>query len=219
MKKIVCFTLLFLLINFQVNAQDSNLIDPIPALFPDVTTSNEFYSAIYYVKQTGIVNGYSDGSFKPDKTITRGEFTKIVIGSIYEETIIQSCDAKNVFTDLELNNSFTKYICIARLNNIISGFSDATFRPDSEIEFQAAAKILANSFSMEPDLSQVSDTDKLKPYIIRMGEKKAIPLTIKTREQKLTRGELAEMIFRIKTADTSKQSRVFEDFQPVSIQM
>lgn len=228
-----------------------------PAGFPDVNSDNEFYEAIKYVSDNKIVNGYSDGTFKPDKEVSRGELTKIVIGSIYTPTIIEKCakdnyfkeeidDLGNFFNDIfpdvwggydgiepndpsgrynitdegfvyQVKHVFFNHVCMAKKDNIISGFSDGSYKPDEPIEFQASAKILANSFSMDPDLSLVSEEDKLKPFIIRLGENKIIPLSIQTREQKVTRAELAEMIFRIKT-DPNKESRIFEDFQTVTVQ-
>jgi hypothetical protein len=59
--------------------------------FPDVQDNYVYKDAIEYMKTNNIVSGFSDGEFKPDRTITRGEFTKILIGSRYSKDEIDNC--------------------------------------------------------------------------------------------------------------------------------
>jgi hypothetical protein len=68
--------------------------------FPDVQDNYVYKDAIEYMKTNDIVSGFSDGEFKPDRTITRAEFTKILInqqfpnimmGSNYSELVNIDC--------------------------------------------------------------------------------------------------------------------------------
>ena len=46
--------------------------------FSDVTNTNSFYKAILWASENGIVKGYSDGTFKPDNTCTRGQIVTFI---------------------------------------------------------------------------------------------------------------------------------------------
>jgi hypothetical protein len=37
--------------------------------------------SVEYLKENGVVQGYDDGSFKPENLINRAEFTKIIVGA------------------------------------------------------------------------------------------------------------------------------------------
>ncbi len=47
--------------------------------FPDVGKGHVAYDAIEYMAGAGIISGYNDGSFGPEKTLTRGQATKILV--------------------------------------------------------------------------------------------------------------------------------------------
>src|SRR3990167_1175709 len=49
------------------------------AAFTDLGEAHKNYEAITYLQENGILNGYDDGSFKPDNTINRVEFLKIIL--------------------------------------------------------------------------------------------------------------------------------------------
>jgi hypothetical protein len=49
--------------------------------FTDVPKDYPYYEAINYAKENNIVNGYDDGTFRPDNKISREEFIKIIIKS------------------------------------------------------------------------------------------------------------------------------------------
>lgn len=63
------------------------------SVFSDVYTTDPYYTAIEYIKNNGIANGYPDGTFKPENSITRGEFTKIIINALYDLEDISNCGA------------------------------------------------------------------------------------------------------------------------------
>ncbi len=94
--------------------------------FKDVDESLWSYNYINYVHELGLVNGYYDGTFKPNKNITRGEFAKI-ISSFFEVT-----STKSNLTDIDGHwaKSFIQ-TCVA--NEIMVGYPDNTFRPENEI--------------------------------------------------------------------------------------
>jgi uncharacterized repeat protein (TIGR01451 family) len=53
--------------------------------FQDVDESDVFYDYIMTLKCNGIVNGYSDGSYKPDEYITRSQIAKVIVTAMEEK--------------------------------------------------------------------------------------------------------------------------------------
>ena len=84
----------------------------------------------------GAVNGYEDGTFRPGNTITRAEFTKIIVSvfSLYGESEVK-------YTDVSKEDWFNSYVDIASANGIILG-SDGMFFPKNNITRQDAAIII-----------------------------------------------------------------------------
>ena len=64
------------------------ILSTVEAAFNDVPSSHPNYEAINYVQAKKIVEGYGDGTFKPDTTINRAELTKIIIATQFEADVI-----------------------------------------------------------------------------------------------------------------------------------
>src|SRR3990167_1907576 len=52
------------------------------ASFPDVSEDHKNYEAVEFLDYNEIINGYVDGTFKPDGLVNRAEATKIIVGAI-----------------------------------------------------------------------------------------------------------------------------------------
>ncbi|HEY8345548.1 MAG TPA: S-layer homology domain-containing protein [Bacillota bacterium] len=77
--------------------------------------------------QLEIINGYPDGTFRPDQSITRAELAKI-LAVAYELTGSET----NGFTDIE-DHWAKEYITALAANKIISGYPDGTFQPERPV--------------------------------------------------------------------------------------
>jgi hypothetical protein len=185
------------------------------ASFSDVQSQHPNYDAISYVQSQQIVQGYSDGTYRPDISINRAEFTKIIIGAVYNSSVIDNCiqektEATNnavFFPDVPKTAWFAKYVCTAKVNGIIQGYPDGTFKPANNINFVEAAKIIANGFKYQTS----TDQPWYKPFVIALQDKNAIPTSIISFEKSITRGEMAEMIYRLKANITNKESLTYEN--------
>lgn len=109
--------------------------------FPDVTDAYH-KEAVNWLQDNGIVQGYSDGTFKPTKSVTRAEFLKM----LYETIGMKGATVKLPFTDIDSNAWYIKYLKEAYANHVIDGYSDGTFKPDNTINVAEAFKIIANAF-------------------------------------------------------------------------
>jgi len=161
------------------------------AIFSDVPMQHPNAKAIRFVQEQGIVGGYPDGTYRPQQPINRAEFIKILVFAILKQD--PTAQAESCFPDVENGVWFHAPVCYAKLMNIISGFPDGTFKPTQNISLAEAAKIVANSFK----LPVKSGEPWFQPFIDALQEKNAIPVTLQDPTQLLTRGEMAEIIYRI----------------------
>ena len=100
--------------------------------FTDVSAKEWYNSYISYLEKYDIINGYSDGSFRPDEQITRAEFVAMCT-RFYQMFDNVSSSKKNIFNDVENSHWASGYIYAAVAIEWIKGYADGTFRPDNNI--------------------------------------------------------------------------------------
>ncbi len=96
--------------------------------YSDVTGGAWYYQAVTYLAGTGFVRGYSDGTFRPDTPITRGEFSALIM-----QYLEVSADGTSTFSDVSEEDWTAGYIAAAADLGLMSGYADGTFRPDASI--------------------------------------------------------------------------------------
>lgn len=169
------------------------------ANFSDVTASTQYAVAIDYVESSGYVNGYPDGSYKPDDLINRAEFTKIVVNAFgYTSEVIDGCTEKKSFPDIVVSEWYVKFVCIAKQEKIINGYPDGTFKPNGEINFAEAAKIIVKTYDREGAKGYTNKTSSVwyETFVNALKDRDAVPATIESNDQLITRGEMAYMIWK-----------------------
>lgn len=177
------------------------------ASFVDVPSSHPNYEAINYVQGKNIVEGYSDGTFKPDTTINRAELTKIIMATEFEEETITNCNVyNNGLSDVPADAWFAPFVCTAKANGVINGYDDGTFKPGQNVTFVEAAKIISLGFgqNLTPDTALW-----YRPYVEYLSEKGAIPESVTAVAKNISRGEMAEMIYRLHGAVSTLPAQAF----------
>lgn len=104
---------------------------------------------IQKVLDLGITSGYSDGTFRPDRTITRAEFCKFVIAAMGLSPVQ---NPELTFSDRRNIPDWARgYIARAVNEGIISGYDDNTFRADREISRQEMASMLIRALKLQAE--------------------------------------------------------------------
>lgn len=88
--------------------------------------------------ELGILNGYPDGTFKPEKNVTRAEMAKILVISLGLESAAELAKGETQFTDVAADHWATGYINVAAANGIIIGYPEGDFRPEAEVTYAEA---------------------------------------------------------------------------------
>jgi len=107
--------------------------------FKDLKSSHWAYSFINNLTEKGIISGFPDSTFKPEGTMTRAAFAKIVVLAF---NIPVSTATISSFKDIPGDYWALKYIEAAKSAGIIDGFSDGTFKPENMVSRAQIAKMV-----------------------------------------------------------------------------
>lgn len=119
-------------------------VTPQPAVnIPGDISDHWAKDGIVKLMKAGIVSGYPDGTFQPNKAVTRAEFTVILVRALNLEPVVG-----NAFTDT--NSHWAKEsISTAAACGLISGYDQNTFGPNDLITREQAAVIIARAAQLE----------------------------------------------------------------------
>lgn len=169
--------------------------------FSDVS-SYQWADSVNYLEDLGVVNGYEDGSFRPENKINRAEFVKMLMEGFYvgidEEYYGRPC-----FSDLSGDEWYAKYACLAKEENILEGYPDGQFKGEKLITQPEALKIIFNTLEEQvPEVGEewyeqyLNYAEGLGMYYFQADAPAAY---------ELTRGEVAYFITWLSTDDLIDQ--------------
>ncbi len=148
MKKIVCLVLSLLMILSSVS---------VFAAFSDVDEKAIYVDAVSALNQLGIINGYPDGTFKPEQNVTRAEFTAMLMRTMGYGNIGTTSAEALPFTDISADDSDISWaipnIVTAYGMGIINGYEDGTFLPNENVKFEEAIKMVVCGLGYGKDVS------------------------------------------------------------------
>lgn len=107
--------------------------------FSDVADDYRYKDAITTLSKLNIINGYDNGTFEPEKDITRAEFTKIIV---YMLGFGDLTEPITKFEDVSTDHWANANIKVAYDLGIINGFDDVTFKPDEPVTYEQALKMV-----------------------------------------------------------------------------
>ncbi len=155
---------------------------------------------ISYLVEKGTVNGYDDGTFKPNKNVTRAEFLKMV------NNVFQLSEMKDIhFTDVKEDDWYYDEVRKAVAAGYISGYEDGTIRANRPITREEASKIIAMVSELNYDMGDMSldfkDNSEIgdwaKPYVGTMkynGYMNGYEDETFRPKKQITRGETAKIL-------------------------
>ncbi|MBM6852498.1 S-layer homology domain-containing protein [Oscillibacter valericigenes] len=112
-----------------------------------------YKEAVDVISALGIVDGYSDDSFRPDGVLTRGAAAKIICNLILGPTTAEALSAGTApFKDVPVTNTFAGYITYCSQQGIISGYADGTFRPTGTLSGNAFMKMLLGALGYDSSI-------------------------------------------------------------------
>ena len=104
---------------------------PTPSLsFPDVPSDYWAYHEIMDLVGAGVINGYPDGTFKPEFPVTRAEFAKMALLSL--GYALEFPDTPS-FPDVAREEWYYGYVEGAAKHGLVKGYPDGTFQPQGNV--------------------------------------------------------------------------------------
>ena len=133
-----------------------SLVLPAGAFAADAKTASDLQghwaeSVISQWMTDGLVGGYQDGTFQPDKSITRAEFVKLINAAVKPN----KAGAVN-FSDVTNTDWFYDELRLAMGAGYANGFEDGTFRPADTVTRAQAAAFIAKAKGLTQDTAQAN---------------------------------------------------------------
>ena len=120
---------------------------PAAVRFSDIH-DNAVAKSVESLRLMGVMDGYSDGSFRPNGQLTRAQFCKMVVCAMNAEDELGLYRTVTVYPDVKPSHWAAAYINMAsKGKKVISGFSDGKFYPDRTVTLGQAATILLRVLS------------------------------------------------------------------------
>lgn len=121
-----------------------------PVTFSDVGRDHWAYQYISELASRKIIGGYADGTFRPNGTITRDGFAKMIVLASGWDLIVPS---EPSFSDVPASYWAFPYIETAKARGVISGYPDGSFKPASSIKRAEIATMVVKSQGYAVDAS------------------------------------------------------------------
>ena len=137
MKKRLLSFLCVILLLFPATARAA-----VTSSFADITDPVTA-AAVETLRVMGVLDGYSDGTFRPEVSLNRAQFCKMVILATGTEKELGRYAVITVFPDVKPSHWAASYINLAaRGQEIIKGYSDGMFHPERTVTLAQAVTSL-----------------------------------------------------------------------------
>jgi len=132
---------------FSVDSE-GNILDDLSEslIFADVSEAHRYAEAIAYLKEEGIIEGYANGTFRPEQSINRVEILKmLLLGFDYE---VSEDFTMLDFSDLDDEAWYLPYLNYAVNLGIVQGHPNGTYLPSHSLNRAEFLKILFNTYGI-----------------------------------------------------------------------
>lgn len=123
-------------------------------MFKDIPKSHPFAEYIYALRRAGIIDGYSDNSYRSDVVVSHASVMKYIVNaSIYSKKDLYTESSSLKFSDISDKHIFYSFVSKAYTatkdeptsDQIISNNDKNLFFPDEPITREEMAKIISNA--------------------------------------------------------------------------
>jgi len=160
--------------------------------YPDMELSwYRYKEAVSFLRDRDVIQGYDDGTFKPKATINRAEFLKMVFKSHDGKAPVGG----KCFSDIDEEAWYAAYVCAAKRRDIISGYPDGTFKPDTPVNMAEAIKIILRS--QGESVEEPKGANWFEPYTSAFDDDDILARHSYLPWQALTRERAADLIMRV----------------------
>ena len=113
--------------------------------FPDVLKSAKYATAVEVLNKLSIINGYEDGTFKPENNVSRAEFAALLLRMLGLDQNLAPMEAP--FPDVPIDFWAAGTIDSAKRLGIITGYEDGTFGPGNNVAYEEALTMIIRAIN------------------------------------------------------------------------
>jgi hypothetical protein len=164
---------------------------------PADVKDTEYEAAVTALMEKGIIAGYADGTFRPDKTISRAEACVVIVKAMAPGEDELNAAAKSSFSDLTGFDWAAKYVNYAAAKGIISGYTDGTFRPANQVTYAEMASMLVRALGYSTEDLTGDWPDNYITKAATLGIFTDIDHKVSNVNASAVRGHVALMAYRV----------------------
>lgn len=119
------------------------------AAYSDVEDGTAVSEAVTVLSNLSILEGFEDGTFRPEETVTRAQMAAIICRMLGYETQAQSSEGTTVFTDVAGDHWASGYVNVTQAQGIINGYGDGNFGPEDKVTYEQAIKMIVSALGYD----------------------------------------------------------------------
>lgn len=180
------------------------------ANFDDVLEGHEHYAAILWMEGRSVIQGYEDGTFRPDQEVNRAEALKIILLASDVEVDEAIEETEDLFPDVTTGDWYYPYVAKGLDLGIVEGYDDGYFRPEQTINLAETLKIVheTRDLTVESPLEDpywdVPMDAWFAPYVANAKDRNFIEAHddgMLHADYTVNRGDLTEIMYRFAYVD------------------
>ncbi len=186
--------------------------------FEDVT--GDYEDAINTLAGLGVVTGYEDGTYRPDKVVTRAEMAKLMVEILGYGDLVAG--AKSNFTDTQ-GHWADAYIALAAGRNIVVGDGNGKFRPDATVTYNEVLTMIVRGLGYTDDSNELKNMTWPTNFKVKAAEL-GITDGVKMSTTGADRGGVAQALYNaldstLVTVDTDGNVTSLKDTNNVYVEL
>lgn len=157
-------------------------------------TNSSYTEAVDTLTALNILVGDDKGDLNLDSTITRAEFSTLIVRLLGMEDAAKGVAIDTIFSDVPATHWASGYVKIANQKEIIAGYGDGTFGPEDPVTYEQAIKMLVCALGYAPMFADVKDAYPTS----YMAQANTLGMTVGAAGKigdKATRGVVAKLIY------------------------
>jgi hypothetical protein len=162
---------------------------------------------VQYVQNHAMLQPMADGDMHPELPLTRRDLLLAIVNDVYSKDVTDQCFSEIapsvparfdfLFSDVSRTSTIAKEVCAGMFVGILNGI-DGRLRLDENANLVDTAKVITKAYGIAPLPGLRPDPAPWhEPFWYALARRNAIPKTVTSRSSYLTRGEFAEIIYRL----------------------
>ena len=181
------------------------------AEFPDVSWRHSNYDAIMHLTDMGVIAGYEDGTFCPDREITRTEFCALMartLGYNKDEYVAEELP----FSDVSSEYWGVNYISFCYELGLINGMGDNLFAPAEKVTIGQAAKMAVCAVGLEEEARSIEGEMWFSGYMDVAEDYGLLELIEQMPKENAVRASVAQVVYNMLMSGLIDEENSDEDF-------